>query len=180
MYHVSIWKISCWKHSLRSSETVRIFSGKKSNLEAENEVSMTCYTPQYCTMELESAQFHCNFPFSHCLKSCYRRFQMPSVLLSVEFTRNFVLTSWCFVIYRSTKTPFSTPPQYLWEIFALNRRTLRFLYASLSHIYLSDRALYAVEANRFLTYPLNKNVHTLLTWCCFCTERPFFLCSGSS
>jgi len=59
-------------------------SGKKiQNKKAENEISMTCYTPQHYVMKLAAAQFHCNFPLHHRLESFYRRFQTPSRLFSL-------------------------------------------------------------------------------------------------
>ena len=48
-------------------------------------------------------------------------------------------------------------PHLFWEIVASNRQTLRFIYALLSHIFLSNRAWYALEANR-LTCPLKRDV----------------------
>jgi len=43
-------------------------------------------------------------------------------------------------------------------MFALNRQILRFIYPPFSQIFLANGALYAKEANRFLTYPLRQNV----------------------
>jgi hypothetical protein len=75
-------------------DSSRVFKKKKKpNGNAENEVSMTCCTPQHCTMKLAPAQFHCNFPLFHCLESFCRLF--PNVfqaLISVEF--NYLLNSW--------------------------------------------------------------------------------------
>jgi len=38
-----------------------MFSGKNPIMNAENEVSMTCYNPQHRGMTLAPAQFHCSF-----------------------------------------------------------------------------------------------------------------------
>ena len=47
-------------------EGSHVFRGKKNfNWNAENKVSMTCFTPQHCRMKLAPAQFHPNFPLFH-------------------------------------------------------------------------------------------------------------------
>jgi uncharacterized membrane protein SirB2 len=79
-------------------------------------------------------------------------------LRSVEYMC--VLKSWssnCCLVSGPTKIP-SFLLTSIWEIFALRNQTLRFLYASLSRILLSNRALCAVEVNRFLTYTLKHDV----------------------
>jgi len=48
-------------------EGSHVFSKKNPSADAENEISMTCYTPQHCMLKLATAQFHCYFPLFHCL-----------------------------------------------------------------------------------------------------------------
>jgi len=55
-----------------------MFSGKNPNGNAENDVSVTCYTPWHFMMKLDLAQFRCNFHLFHCQESFCRSFQMPS------------------------------------------------------------------------------------------------------
>jgi hypothetical protein len=57
-------KVSFWKLSPFSKERSPMFSGKNPNISAENEVSMTCYTPQHCMMKLAPAKFPVTFRFS--------------------------------------------------------------------------------------------------------------------
>jgi hypothetical protein len=44
------------------------------------------------------------------------------------------------------------------EIFALNSQTHGCLYPLLSQIFLSNQASYALEVNRFLTYPIKQDM----------------------
>jgi hypothetical protein len=74
--------------------------------------------------------------------------------------RKFLLSSW---------------PHLFWEIFALNRRTLRFIYPSLSQTFLSNLHGYAVETNRFLTYPLKQDVLNSSELVLFLKGVAFFL-----
>jgi len=57
-----------------------VFRNKIPNGNAENEISMTCYTLQQCVMKLTPAQFYCDFPLCHCTEGFCRRFKMPSRL----------------------------------------------------------------------------------------------------
>ena len=67
-----------------SSETVHVFSGKNSSGNAENEVSVTCYTAWHLMMKLAPAQFRLSFPLFHGLESFCRRsrvFCLENVIL---------------------------------------------------------------------------------------------------
>jgi hypothetical protein len=59
LYIFSIWEIL----SPYSLDMVPMFSGGGGDPygNAENEVSMTCYTPWHCMMKLTPAQLHSNF-----------------------------------------------------------------------------------------------------------------------
>jgi hypothetical protein len=81
-------------------------------------------------------------------------------LLFVEF--HLVLKSWssngCSICEPNKVPFFHLRPTYFWKILALNRQILRFICPSLSQIFLSNRSLYGMEANRFVTYPLKQDV----------------------
>jgi hypothetical protein len=102
-------------------------------------------------------------------------------LLSVDF--NFVLKSCSLnscVIFRQMKIPFFVLASFSLGNFALNRQTLRFLYPSLSQIFLSNRARYVVEANRCITYSLKPDVPHSSDLVLFPNEVANFLfCNGS-
>jgi len=121
---------------------------------------MTRYTSQHRMMKLASAQFLCNFLLFYCLESFCICFQMHSGLFCLHYLilyqildlrmdasfvdqRKFLLLSW---------------PHLFWEIFALKRQTLPFLYQLLLQIFLSNRAWYAIEACNYLTYPLKQDM----------------------
>jgi hypothetical protein len=99
-----------------------------------------------CMMKLAPAKFHCNFPLFHCLETFCRPFHMPSRLF-------FNLGLRIVVSFVDQRKFLPSLPHLFWEIFASNRQTLRFFYASLSQIFLSNRKWYAMEANRVLTSP---------------------------
>jgi hypothetical protein len=61
-----------------------VFREKPLNGNAENEVSMTWYTPLPSMMKLAAAQFHCNFCLFHELESFCRRFKMLSTLVFMQ------------------------------------------------------------------------------------------------
>jgi hypothetical protein len=54
-------------------ESSQIFR-KNPDGNAENEISMTCYTLQHCVMKINLAQFYCDFPLFYCLKMFLQTF----------------------------------------------------------------------------------------------------------
>ena len=54
---------------------------KSPNGNAENEVAVTCFTPQHCMMKLAAAKFYCHWPLFRCLEISFRRLQRRSRLL---------------------------------------------------------------------------------------------------
>jgi len=60
---LSIWEISWWNLSPCSSETAPLLLGKNPKGNAENTVSVTCYTnSKHCLTKISATKFHCNFP----------------------------------------------------------------------------------------------------------------------
>ena len=59
-------------------------------------------------------------------------------------------------------------------MFALNSQKLRFIYPSLSQIFLSNWAWYALEVLDFCLIHWSRMCHILLTWCCFSVWQYFY------
>jgi hypothetical protein len=95
------------------------------------------YNPKYCMMKLADAQFQYNFPL-HCLEMFLHTFSNAIQALSIEF--NFVpkfASISCFIC-GPIRITFILALLILGNNFTLNKQTLRFIYRSLSRIFLSS------------------------------------------
>jgi len=120
-------------------EGSHVFSKKNPSADAENEISMTCYTPQHyaeissCIISLLFSTFSLPRKYLHTIKclsgSSFCRIQVCTKVLVFEQLFNLWINENSFSQLGLT---------YFGEIFALNSQTLHFLYLLLARIFLSN------------------------------------------
>lgn len=136
----------------------------------------------------DPAQFYCNFPLFRCLESSCRKVQMPPrPFFLYNLILYYVLVFEYLCNLCTNENPFFLLGLiYFGKFLPLKIQTLLFIYPPHSHIFLSNRALYAAEANRICTYPLKQdvprssNLVLFLNWVAiffaFCSGSPSLTC----